>query len=192
MATHLASLYDRLGGGPSGSPPPVLASDRLELRPLRRADAGPIALYAGEARVARMTATLPHPYPPGAALAFVEGSATMGQGAVWAIDGSRAGLPELVGTIGLRRPGTEGADIGCWIAPPFWNRGLAREAVRAVLAAGLFDAPTRGVVFRDDPASARVLEAAGFRRMGEARVFSVARGEAVAAWVYVHDPRHAD
>lgn len=190
MAPHLASLYDRLGGVPDGTPPPSLVAERVELRPLRRADAGPLALYAGEARVARMTSSLPHPYPPGAALAFIEGSATTDQGAVWAIDGSRSELPDLVGTIGLGRPGAHGADIGCWIAPPFWGRGLAREAVRAVVGARLFDAPVRGVVFQDNPASARVLEAVGFRRSGEGEAFSVARGEPVATWVYLHDPRH--
>ena len=184
MATHLASLYDRLGDGPGGAPPPVLEAARLTLRPMRRSDAGPITLYAGQARVARMTATLPHPYPPGAALAFVERVAAMDQGAVWALDGTRVGLPECLGSIGLRRPGPEGADLGCWVAPPFWGRGLATEAVRAVVAADPFGAPLTATVFRDNPASARVLEASGFRRVGEGEGFSVARGERVPCWLY--------
>ena len=191
MASHLASLYDRLGDRPGGQSPPSLETERLDLRPVRRSDAGPIALYAGQARVARMTSTLPHPYPPGAAMAFVEGAATLAQGAAWVIDGSRSGLPEVVGVIGLRRPGRDGADIGYWIAPPFWNRGLAREAVRAVVAADPFGAPIRATVFRDNPASARVLEAAGFVRVGETSVFSVARAETVPSWVFRRDQDRA-
>lgn len=191
MATHLASLYDRLGDAPGGTPPPVLRGERLVLRPLRRSDAGPVALHCGEARVARMTATIPHPYPPGAAATFIEGVATMEQGAFWALDGSGVGLPELLGTIGLRRPGPDGADLGYWVAPPFWGRGIARAAVRAVVEARVFDAPMTASVFRDNPASARVLEAAGFRRVGEGRGFSVARGEAVPTVIYRHDPSHA-
>ena len=162
----------------------MLETARLTLRPMRRSDAGPVALYAGEARVARMTATLPHPYPPGAALAFIEGAARMDQGAVWALDGAKAGLPELLGTIGLRRPGPGGTDLGYWVAPPFWGRGLATEAVRAVVAADPFGAPLTASVFRDNPASARVLEASGFRRVGEGEGFSVARGERVPSWLY--------
>lgn len=184
MATHLGSLYDRLGDGPDGAPPPVLETERLVLRPLRRSDAGPVQLHCSEARVARMTATIPHPYPPGAALAFIEGVATMEQGAVWAIDGSRAGLPEIVGTIGLRRPGPEGAELGYWIAPPVWRRGIAGEAVRAVVEDAPFEGPLTASVFRDNPASARVLERAGFRRTGEGEGFSVARGEKVSDWLY--------
>ena len=193
MATRLGRLYDRLAAeGPEGSPPPALRTERLDLRPLRRSDAGLLALYAGEARVARMTSTIPHPYPPGAAASFIEGAATMERGAVWAIDGSRSGLPEVAGTIGLRRPGPEGCEIGYWIAPPFWNDGLATEAVRAVVEADPFGCgAVWGSVFRDNPASARVLGAAGFERTGEGETWSVARGEAVRTWIYRRGERRA-
>ena len=187
MATQLGSLYDRAARRwPGGEAPPSLATERLDLRPLRRSDASLLVLYAGEARVARQTSTIPHPYPPGAAAAFVERAATMRTGVVWAIDGARAGLPELVGTVEVRRPDAQGCEIGYWIAPPFWNDGLATEAVRAVIAADPFGCESaRAVVFQDNPASARVLEAAGFERTGEGKVYSVARGEVVATWLYV-------
>ncbi len=186
MATQLGSLYDRAARRwTDGELPPPLSTERLDLRPLRRSDASLLALHAGEARVARMTTTIPHPYPPGAAEAFVERAATMRTGAVWAIDGTRAGLPEMVGTVEVRRPDARGCEIGYWIAPPFWNDGLATEAVRAVIAADPFGCEAvRAVVFQDNPASARVLEAAGFERGGEGEVHSVARGEAVATWLY--------
>ena len=192
MPTRLASLYDRVAPGRSGSAPPTLATERLELRPLRRSDAGLLALYAGEARVARMTSTIPHPYPPGAALAFIEASATMDRGGVWAIDGARCGLPEVVGTVALRSPGPHGSEIGYWIAPPFWNHGLATEAVRAVVAADPFGGRAFWAnVFQDNPASAHVLEAVGFGRTGEGEVHSVARGEAVRTWIYRRAPGDA-
>ena len=97
-----------------------------------------------------------------------------------------------MGTVALRRPGDEGCDIGYWIAPPFWNEGLATEAVRAAVAGHPFGAvPIRATVFRDNPASARVLEASGFERVGEAESFSVARGEAVPAWTFLRAPDRA-
>ena len=48
-----------------------LVSARLILRPLTQADVGSIQRYAGDEAVALRTAAIPHPYPPGAALAFV-------------------------------------------------------------------------------------------------------------------------
>src|SRR4028118_568188 len=50
---------------------PVIASERFVLRPLRRSDAGLIAHWASDPRVARGTRSIPHPYPPGAAEALV-------------------------------------------------------------------------------------------------------------------------
>ncbi len=52
----------------------TIRTERLVLRPLRASDAGPITLHASDERVARMTAAIPHPYPPGAADAFIEGT----------------------------------------------------------------------------------------------------------------------
>ena len=49
----------------------VIASERFDLRPLRRSDMGLIELYGGDKRVARMTTSIPHPVPPGMVEAFV-------------------------------------------------------------------------------------------------------------------------
>ncbi|MEM6906013.1 MAG: GNAT family N-acetyltransferase, partial [Pseudomonadota bacterium] len=49
-----------------------LRTARLVLRPLRPSDAGPMTLYCGDERLARMTASIPHPYPPGAASAYID------------------------------------------------------------------------------------------------------------------------
>ena len=40
----------------------TLATERMTLRPLRRSDAGPMSLYAGDRRVAEMLENVPHPY----------------------------------------------------------------------------------------------------------------------------------
>ena len=46
---------------------PEIRTERLVLRPPRPSDAGPIGHYCSDPRLARMTASIPHPYPPGAA-----------------------------------------------------------------------------------------------------------------------------
>jgi RimJ/RimL family protein N-acetyltransferase len=49
----------------------VIESPRMILRPLRASDVGLVTLYASDRRVSEMTTTIPHPYPPGAAEAYV-------------------------------------------------------------------------------------------------------------------------
>ncbi len=157
---------------------------RLRLRPLRRADAAFIALYAGDRRVAWMTASIPHPYPPGSAEAFVD-STLRTRAQVWAMDHRGSSEGELVGLITLRETG----EIGYWVGAPFWSTGFATEAVDAVVKTGLALGHKRlsARVFQDNPASARVLTKAGFAYLGEGTVFSVARNAVVPGWRYQRD-----
>ncbi|MEM1430934.1 MAG: GNAT family N-acetyltransferase [Pseudomonadota bacterium] len=168
---------------------PVIPTDRLVLRPLRASDKGLLEHYAGDARVASMTTSIPHPLPPGAAEAFIERSLSETRREdVWALDGTRSGLGELVGVMGLERmEGTpEQSEIGYWIAPAFWNTGLASEALAALLAANPHRSGTIfASVFQDNPISARVLTNAGFEYLGDAEAFSVARGANVPTWTYL-------
>jgi RimJ/RimL family protein N-acetyltransferase len=165
---------------------PVIATDRLNLRPLRRSDAGLIAHFAGDVRVARGTRSIPHPYPPGAAEALVDRAVSPNRtDDVWALDGSAAGLSEVLGLIGLTRMDRKQSEVSYWIAPAFWNTGLASEAVRALIAANPHGAAQIfAEVFQDNPGSARVLTNCGFDYLGDAEAFSVARGATVPTWTY--------
>lgn len=160
----------------------TIRTGRLILRPLRPSDAGPIGLHAADVRVARMTAAIPHPYPPGAAATFVEGSLNGRRGEeVWAIDATPSDGEELIGLIGYR-PGAQG--LGYWVGVPYWGAGCATEAVLALVdhlfrARGLGHIETS--VFADNAASAAVLLKAGFRETGSAEVYCVARGAPVAS-----------
>ena len=156
--------------------PDVIETDRLTLRRPRASDAGPIALYAGDLRVARMTHAIPHPYPPGAAEAFVRRTLkdTTREHA-WVMDATKSDGAEFVGVISLiaRDDGTE---IGYWVGPPFWNTGYASEAALAVVAAA-GDTPLNARASLDNEASVHVLANAGFRETGRAEVFCVALGK---------------
>lgn len=168
---------------------PVIRAERVALRPLQRSDQGLLELYAGDERVARATRSIPHPLPPGAAEAFVARSQAEGRREdVWALDGTAAGLGELVGVISLKRmDGTpRQTEIGYWVAPLFWHTGLASEAVGALLAANpLQSATVFAEVFQDNPYSARILTNAGFQYLGDAESYSVGRGANVPTWTYL-------
>ena len=166
---------------------PVIETERLILRPIRRSDTGLLEMYGADERVARMTRTIPHPLPPGATEAFVARALSDDRGEdTWVLDGTSSGLGEVLGLIALERMDREQSEIGYWVAPAFWNTGLASEAVRALVEANPKASQTMfASVFQDNPASARVLTNCGFQYLGDAEAFSVARGAPVPTWTYL-------
>ena len=166
---------------------PVIETERLILRPIRRSDAGLLEMYGADERVARMTRTIPHPLPPGATEAFVARALSDDRAEdTWVLDGTSSGLGEVLGLIALERMDRDQSEIGYWVAPAFWNTGLASEAVRALVEANPKANQTMfASVFQDNPASARVLTNCGFQYLGDAEAFSVARGAPVPTWTYL-------
>lgn len=167
---------------------PVIEAERFDLRPLRKSDAAPLSLYAGDERVARMTTAIPHPLPPGAMEAFVTRSQAKDRSTdVWAIDPSRHGeRAELIGTVTLKRLDREQSEIAFWVAPAYWNTGIGSDAVKAMIAANPHGSKViYAEMFQDNPASARVLTNAGFDYLGDAEAHSVARGANVPTWTYI-------
>ncbi|OIQ27833.1 MAG: GNAT family N-acetyltransferase [Alphaproteobacteria bacterium MedPE-SWcel] len=164
----------------------TIESDRFDLRPLRLSDTGLIEHYAGDVRVAKMTAPIPHPYPPGAAEAYVTRGMSAEQGEfIWAMDGTKDENSELMGVISLKSMDRNQSEVGYWVAPPFWNTGLASMAVSLLVEANpLNDATMFASVFQDNPASARVLAHCGFEYLGDAESYSVARNANVPTWTY--------
>ncbi len=85
------------------------------------------------------------------------------------------------------------AEIGYWLAEPYWGRGIATRALRAFAdyAFATFDlVRLYGTPFEWNPASARVLEKAGFAYEGLLRQSITKDGRSVGAWMYglVRDP----
>lgn len=166
------------------------------LRSVRRSDAGLFALYAGDRRVAEATRSIPHPLPPGAAEAFVAramagGVAGQPEEDIWVMDGTKSKLPEVLGVISLKRMdeakyNRDQSEIGYWVAPAFWNLGIASAAVQALVKANPQNNRTIfAEVFQDNPGSGRVLTNAGFKYLGDAESFSVARNSRVLTWTYI-------
>jgi len=165
---------------------PRLVAARFSLRPSRRADAGLLSLYVGDALMAEGTRSIPHPLPPGVVEAYLARAMQPDRTEdVWIMDGGEKGH-ELLGVISLTRMDRGQAQLGYWVAPGFWNTGIASEAVRALIEANpLGNAQIFAEVFQDNPASARVLVNAGFEYIGDAEAHSIARGANVPTWTYI-------
>jgi [ribosomal protein S5]-alanine N-acetyltransferase len=105
-----------------------------------------------------------------------------------AVDGETVGaVGATLGTDVARRS----AEVGYWLAEPFWGRGICTEAVRAFTA----DIVTRldlvrvfALPFARNAASARVLEKAGYRLEGTMRRAVVKEGEVLDQLLYAFVP----
>lgn len=162
----------------------TLETERLILRPLAASDTGHIAFFVGDERVARNTSSIPHPYPPGAAEAFLaslEGSKTL----TWGIMPKLPDRDSLIGVISLREDG----ELGYWLGVPFWAAGYGSEALGAVVAAArkMGRETLWARVFQDNPVSARILVKQGFDYTGDAENYSIARQATVPEWRYKLD-----
>ena len=127
-------------------------------------DAPRVRLLAGEREVAEATAQIPHPYPDGAAEAWIASQTRSASERSYAITLSEDGL--LIGAIGLRPVADEYGNFGYWVGRPYWGRGYATLATRALIAVGFHcldvDELTAWHLARN-AASGRVLEKCGFR-----------------------------
>ena len=143
---------------------PVLETERLTLRAPRLADVKAIARLVNDRRVAENTTRIPHPYRIDDAEQFVASVNRQERESVFAIvlDG------EVIGMCGVEPREIE-AEIGYWLGAPYWGRGYATEAIRAVIdhAFGALehDALQAGARVRNQ-ASRRVLEKCGFQWTG--------------------------
>lgn len=164
----------------------TVRTDRFRLRPLAPSDAGLLQRHLGDPRVAQMTRQIPHPLPPEYVANMLDRAHNPKRVEdYWAIDGSERGHAEVMGVIKLSRLDRNQSEIRYWVAPAFWNTGIATEAVEGILGANPQGAcDIYAEVFQDSPESARVLTNAGFTYLGDAETFSVARNAVIPTWTY--------
>ena len=140
---------------------PVLETERLVLRAPRRGDVKAIVRLVNDRRVAENTARIPHPYGIDDAERFIAAVNRQDGEATFAV--IRGG--DLIGVCGVE-PRDNAPEIGYWLGAPYWGRGYATEAVRAVIdhAFGTVGHDTLQAGARvGNPASRRVLEKCGFQ-----------------------------
>ena len=154
----------------------------VSLREAVKADAAVIANYAGDYEVARMVATIPHPYSLQDAYDFIDiisAQQKLGQGHSLII----ARNDQITGMIGWFYNDENMLEIGYWVARKFWGQGIAGKAVQLIIDLIRIECPDDTHVLaqymNENPASGRVLEKNGFVSDGGGDVcFSLARGEA--------------
>jgi RimJ/RimL family protein N-acetyltransferase len=151
-----------------------ITTPRLVIRPLRPRDAPNLTRFGGQPDVARMLGSVPSPWPQDHARDWIAKGAWRGK------PGFRAGVfmgSTLIGMVGL---GGQPMGAAYFIDPAFAGRGIATEAMQALLAFAYARFDLDEIVadhFTDNPASGRVLQKLGFENIGEGMGTSAARLE---------------
>ena len=139
----------------------LLTTARLFLRAPRPDDAQALAVLINDRRIAENTARLPYPYTLRSAQAFID-HAQASEELTFSVtlhDGT------IIGGCGLGRLRGDVPDIGYWYGVPYWGRGYATEAARALVDHAFAEAGhdlLHAGARVSNPASRRVLEKCGF------------------------------
>jgi ribosomal-protein-alanine N-acetyltransferase len=157
------------------------------LRAWRDGDAPSLARHASNVEVWRwMSDRFPHPYTPAVAEHWVRAGHVEFGGDNWAI----ALDDEAVGGCGiapLDGPLRCNAEVGWWLAEPFWGQGVTTLVARALVARA-FEDPRITRVFAPIHAgnrrSMRVAEKAGFALEGVQRRSAIKAGRVIDRHLY--------
>ena len=168
----------------------ILHLPKLTLRPFLPSDVESLARHANNRRIwQNLRDGFPHPYTKGDAERWVAHAASMTEPqGVFAIV-----IDELVaGGIGVHRLDKDPvyrdtAELGYWLAEPYWGRGLMTEAVRAVTRSAFDELSLFRIeagVFGWNVSSVRVLEKTGYSFEGRLRKQVFKDGQRVDVLLY--------
>ena len=163
---------------------PVLETDRLVLRPLRRRDANDIFSYASDPEVARYVLWDPHQSvsETRSYIRYMRSLSRRGLPSSWAV--TRRDSGKVIGTSGFMwySEANSAAELGYSLSKSFWNLGYATEALRAVIRSVFAALPVNRLEAKHDlrnPASGRVMEKSGMKKEGILRQRIRNKGEYV-------------
>ena len=161
-------------------------TERLLLRPSWPEDAAELHQAIADEGIVRNLARAPWPYTVNDAVQF----ATQAHDTLYPaflLMLRTHGAPRIIGACGIGNYDGS-AELGYWIARPYWGLGFATEASRAVvnIAKAIGHKKLTASHFTDNLASGNVLRKLGFQNTGEtAQRHSNGRGEAMTSVLYV-------
>ena len=148
-----------------------LETERLLLRPLTTDDSDRIEELAGEYDVAKSTLNIPHPYPKGTAIHFIESILDAERNnkiIMFAITEKESQL--LIGLINLNlsSPYRRG-ELAYWVGKHYWGNGYGTEAAKLLLEYGFSHLKLNKIFaasFTSNPGSWRIMEKIGLKYEG--------------------------
>ena len=161
--------------------------DGARLRPWRSADVDALVRHADNRNIWRnVLDSFPHPYTRADGVDYIERIVPASEGVILAIEVEG----EAAGSIGLHRQlgvWRHSAEIGYWLSESYWGRGITTDAVRVLTRYGFDELGLVRLfarVFEWNPASARVLEKAGYVLEGRHRNAVMKDGQVIDELTY--------
>jgi RimJ/RimL family protein N-acetyltransferase len=142
----------------------------VHLEPIGPAHADEVQRLARDPRVTATT-NLPEPYPEGGAawwIADLLPRQAAGEEYAFAIRGEGGALVGVCGLVSVQGSGGS-AELGYWIGVPHWGRGYATAAIALAMEFAFGElglGEVHAYPLRENAASLRVLEKAGFHMVG--------------------------
>ena len=164
-------------------------NEQIQLTEFRRSDIDALAEYLADEDIYRCTLRIPRPYTQADAerwFTILDEKKKQDERVLnWAIRQEE----NLIGGIGLELASGQPyrAEVGYWLAKPFWKQGIMTSVVTAVCrhafeTLGLIKLTAN--VFSFNAASARVLQKCGFEQEGYLRKHIVKDGKMIDSMVY--------
>jgi ribosomal-protein-alanine N-acetyltransferase len=160
----------------------------VTIRPWRPDDRDAVAALANDRRIwINLRDVFPHPYGIDDADRFISMARGMAPETCFAIevDGAVAGSIGYTLHQDIERIA---AEVGYWVGVPFWGNGIATRAVELVTEAAFSRHPELRRLYAlsltSNPASARVLEKAGYQREALLRQSVIKDGVVHDQWMY--------
>lgn len=150
--------------------------DGVSLTGIRSTDKAALLEHLHAKDVYRTTLNIPHPYTPADADSWIQKriahTARVGQEVSFAIRETQGNLVGVVSADNLELGNTHKAEIGYWLAKPYWGQGIMTDAVREFVRYAFDRLQLHRLtahVFESNVGSARVLEKNGFVLEGRLR-----------------------
>ena len=151
----------------------IVVNEQLHLSEFCAADKPALIAHLNERAIYDRTLRIPYPYTEASADEWLKIAAQttrqQGRPVCWAVRQADEFLIGGVGFEGFQAGKSHRAEIGYWLAKPYWGRGIMTAVVRAVCAHGFQELDLRKItahVFAGNDASARVLTKCGFVQEG--------------------------
>jgi RimJ/RimL family protein N-acetyltransferase len=169
----------------------ILVSDQVHLSEFRASDQHALIAHLNDRDIYDRTFRIPFPYTDAAAeewLALVARiTKQQGRPVQWAIRNAEDALIGVCGFDGFLVGKSHRAEIGYWLAKPFWGRGIMTTVVQRVCRHAFEEfglVKITAHVFSHNPASARVLQKCGFQEEGFLRRHFLKDGQFIDARLF--------
>jgi len=149
---------------------PILKSEKIVLRRLRRSDVESLTLNANNKNIARFIPGFPSPYTVEHARSWIDKTNRLyRKGTEIHFGICDIESDAIIGMVGFKNINCQSlnAEVGYWVGRKYWKRGIASEGLRLISGYAFGELKLHriyAIVSSKNIASVRVLEKAGFLR----------------------------